>query len=1007
MEIGLVRRVDIDQEMQQSYLDYAMSVIVARALPDARDGLKPVQRRILYGMYDMGLRADNSYKKSARIVGEVMGKYHPHGDQAVYEAMARLAQDFSMRYPLVDGQGNFGSVDGDPPAAMRYTEARLTPAAVDILNQFDRNTIDFSRNFDDSLNEPDVLPSAIPNLLVNGASGIAVGMATSIPPHNMGEVIDACTYLLDKWEVQEDVAVSDLMRFVKGPDFPTGGIILHKNEGEDLLSAYATGRGTVTLRGKVHLEEMGRGKSRLIITELPYQINKSSLIERIAELARDGNLEGISDLRDESDRQGMRIVIELNKVAETENVIRELYRRTPLQTTFRISLLALVNGEPHMLSLKQALRVYLEHRIEVVRRRSEFDLAKAKARAHILEGLRVALNNLDEIITLIRKAQDVEDAREKLMKRYKLSEIQATAILDMQLRRLAALERRKIEIEYKEINEQIKDLEGILRSPKKLRDFVGIELKAMKTAYADRRRTQIVGLKDGEEMKNLLTTTDMTPSQEVWVVVTGDGLIGRTTGEVLPKWSNRNAPRWMYFTNTHQTLYLAASDGRAAAIAVQSLPEIETYTDGIPLHKASPFEDGQELVQVFAAPGKLDDGDERFVVTVSRNGMVKKSSIHDLPGPSTQLFSLARVNPGDSIGWVVLTEGKSELLLGTAKGMIIRFTEDDVRPMGLVAAGVNGIKLAADDRVIGAARCTEGNELLLVGADGKAWRLPNVQLPVQGRYGQGAIACRPQPGGQLVGMIYSFPGQDFVVELKDSASKVSTIDAIPAGRRQSTARQLMPLKPGDAIIWLALIEDGLAFWQDRETPQPKKIRRAPAKSVADQLSLPLDQKSTGSRKSATVKPASTAATTKAKKETPSKAKPAAGKPTRTGSRSAGKSVMEPGKTNKTAKGSSTLSGKSETKSSTSAAKASKTKAAGSETKPKSTSRVKSASKAVESGKTGQQAANKPVSKTVRKTTETLSGKSSTTPSSGKIKPASGKATGKTGKAKPANPTAKK
>jgi len=1000
MEIGLVRRVDIDQEMQQSYLDYAMSVIVARALPDARDGLKPVQRRILYGMYDMGLRADSSFKKSARIVGEVMGKYHPHGDQAVYEAMARMAQDFSMRYPLVDGQGNFGSVDGDPPAAMRYTEARLTPAAVDILNQFDRNTINFSRNFDDSLNEPDVLPAAIPNLLVNGASGIAVGMATSIPPHNMGEVIDACTFLLDKWEVQEDVAVSDLMKFVKGPDFPTGGIILHKNEGEDLLAAYATGRGTVTLRGKVHLEEMGRGKSRLIITELPYQINKSSLIERIAELARDGNLEGISDLRDESDRQGMRIVIELNKVAAIENVIRELYRRTPLQTTFRISLLALVNGEPHMLSLKQALRVYLEHRIEVVRRRSEFDLAKAKARAHVLEGLRVALNNLDEIINLIRKAQDVEDAREKLMKRYKLSEIQATAILDMQLRRLAALERRKIEIEYKEIAEVIKDLEGILRSPKKLRDFVGIELKAMKTSYADRRRTQIVGLKDGEEMKNLLTTTDMTPSQEVWVVVTAEGLIGRTTGEVLPKWSNRNAPRWMYFTNTHQTLYLAASDGRAAAIAVQSLPEIESYTDGIPLHKASPFEDGQELVQVFAAPGKLDDGEDRFVVTVSQNGMVKKSSMHDLPGPSTQLFWLARVNPGDSIGWVVLTDGKSELLLGTARGMIIRFTEEDVRPMGLVAAGVNGIKLAGDDRVIGAARCTDGSELLLVGADGKAWRLPNAQLPVQGRYGQGAIACRPQPGGQLVGMIYSFPGQDFVVELKDSASKVATIDAIPAGRRQSTAKQLMPMKPGDAITWLALIEDGMAFWQDREAPKPKKTRRAPAKSVADQLSLPLDQKSIGSRKTAPLKPTTVATTTKAKKESSSTPKPAAGKPTPTGSKAAGK-------TSRTAKGSTTIPGEAEPKSRKSAAKIAGRMSAGAEIKPKTASKEKTTSKTVGSGKTGQQTATKPASTPAKKPPKTRSEKASSLPASGKIKPAANKTTGKTGTGKPAKPTAKK
>ncbi len=876
MEIGQVRQVDIDEEMQQSYLDYAMSVIVARALPDARDGLKPVQRRILYGMYDMGLRAESAYKKSARIVGEVLGKYHPHGDQTVYEAMARLAQDFSMRYPLVDGQGNFGSVDGDPPAAMRYTEARLTPVAVDILAQLDRDTIDFTRNFDDSLNEPDVLPSALPNLLVNGATGIAVGMATSIPPHNLGEVIDALNYLLEKWDSIDDVAVSDLMKYVKGPDFPTGGIILHENNGEDLLAAYATGRGKVTLRGKVHLEEMGRGKNRIIITELPYQINKASLIERIAELSREGGLEGISDLRDESDRQGMRIVIELTKVAETEAVLRELYRRTPMQTTFRISLLALVNGEPHMLSLKQALRVYLEHRIVVIRRRSEFDLARAKARAHILEGLRVAINNLDEVISLIRKAQDVEDARVKLMKRFRLTEIQANAILEMQLRRLAALERRKIEIEYKEVQELIKELESLLHSPKKLRDVVGTELRAMKTAYADRRRTQIVALKDGEELKNLLTTTDVMPSQGVWVSVTADGLIGRTSGEDLPKWTSRNAPRHLYATTTHQTLYLAASDGRAAAISVQSLPEIENFSNGIPLHKASPFEEGQNLVKLFAAPTRLEEGEEHFVVTVSRNGLVKKSSVRDLPGPSTQLFSLAKVNAGDEIGWVELTDGKSELLLATKNGMVIRFTEEDVRPMGLVAAGVNGIKLAAGDIVVGAARVIPTSELLLVGEDGKAWRLPNAQLPVQGRYGQGAIACRPQAGGELAGMIYAAPDQDFILQFTDGASKVLSVNAIPAGRRQSAGKPVTTVKTGEKVMWLAKIEDGLAYWEKREGKKVKRQRHEPEPEVkVDQLELPLGEKPARQRKPAEPKKAAPA---KGKTEKPAARSGKAAKP---------------------------------------------------------------------------------------------------------------------------------
>ena len=422
MEVGLVRKIDIDHEMQQSYLDYAMSVIVSRALPDARDGLKPVQRRILYAMYDMGLRPDSAYKKSARIVGEVLGKYHPHGDVAVYEAMARLAQPFSMRYPLVDGQGNFGSVDGDPPAAMRYTEARLTAYAIDLLAQLDRNTVDFTRNFDDTLSEPAVLPAAIPNLLVNGASGIAVGMATNIPPHNLGEVVDALIFMLRQWEQMEDISVADLVKFIQGPDLPTGGIILQDHDRNDLLSAYGSGRGRVILRGRVHLEEMSRGRDRIIITELPYQVNKSALIERIAELAREGDLEGIADLRDESDRQGMRVVIELKAGADEQKILRELYRRTPLETTLSLTLLALVDGEPRLLTLKQALRVYIEHRLEVVRRRSEYDLAKAKQRAHILEGLRIAINNLDEIITLIRNAPDVETAHARLVKKFKLSD---------------------------------------------------------------------------------------------------------------------------------------------------------------------------------------------------------------------------------------------------------------------------------------------------------------------------------------------------------------------------------------------------------------------------------------------------------------------------------------------------------------------------------------------------------------------------------------------------------
>ncbi len=888
MEIGLVRRVDIDHEMQQSYLDYAMSVIVARALPDARDGLKPVQRRILYGMYDMGLRADTAHKKSARIVGEVLGKYHPHGDQAVYEAMARMAQEFSMRYPLVDGQGNFGSVDGDPPAAMRYTEARLTRPAVDMLLQLDRNTIDFIRNFDDSLDEPDVLPAAIPNLLVNGASGIAVGMATSIPPHNLTEVIDALVFMLNKWEHLEDIAVDDLMKFIKGPDFPTGGIILQENSSEDLLSAYATGRGKVTLRGKVQLEEMGRGKSRIIITELPYQINKASLIERIAELAREGNLEGISDLRDESDRQGMRIVIELNKVAEEENVLRELYKRTPLQSTFRISLLALVNGEPHLLALKPALRVYLEHRIEVIRRRSAYDLERARQRAHILEGLRIALKNLDEIINLIRKAEDVEDARTKLMKRYKLSEIQANAILEMQLRRLSSLERKKIELEYHEITDLIKKLEDLLLSPEKLRQVVSDELLLMKQSYGDRRRTQIVSLKEGETMHDVLTTTDLVPEQPVWVGVTEAGQVGRTHNEKFPK--DGTQPRWACLTSTHQTLYLAATDGRTAAVSVQSLPEIEDFENGVSMHRVSPFEEGLELAGIFCSLPKDANPDETFIMTVSRNGMVKKSVASELPGPSTQLFTLARVNPGNSLRWMFWMDGQSEIVLATRRGMLIRFSEDSVRPMGLVAAGVNGIKLADPDSLAGAFRYNEKYQLLMVGSNGQGWRLPADQLVLQGRYGQGTIGCRPEPGVEVVGLLYGPPKAAGSLIYVKAAPKIIHIDQIPPVKRLAAGKALAPVKAGDAVQRVIdLPGEGAAAGKTGPVSGSTRSRRSPAVPGGEAIQPALTgimpgelgtktaakRKSPAAKSTAKTETASTRKTTGAQK-TEARTRPAAG-----------------------------------------------------------------------------------------------------------------------------------
>lgn len=804
MEIGLVRKVDIDQEMQQAYLDYAMSVIVARALPDARDGLKPVQRRILYAMYDMGLRPEATYKKSARIVGEVLGKYHPHGDAAVYEAMARLAQNFSMRDPLVDGQGNFGSVDGDPPAAMRYTEAKLMPFAMDLLLQIERDTVNFVRNFDDTLDEPEVLPAALPNLLVNGASGIAVGMATSIPPHNLGEVIDALIFVLEKWDAMEEIGVGDLMRYIKGPDLPTGGIILQDQQANDLLSAYGSGRGRVTVRGRVHFEEMGRGRNRMIITELPYQTNKAALIERIAELVREGDLEGIADLRDESDRQGMRVVIELKQAADGENILRQLYRRTPLETTLSISLLALVNGEPRLLTLKQALRVYLEHRLDVVRRRGEFDLAKAKQRLHILEGLRVALSNLDEVIATIRNAPDVETARERLIKRFKLSEIQAQAILEMQLRRLSGLERKKIEQEFKDLMAQVKELEALLKSPKKMRTVVAEELAEMRQRYADRRRTQIVALREGETATDLLTATDLTPAQTVWVGMMPDGVIARTSGDELPRVSGRQAPALLLRTNTHHTLYLAGRSGRAAAVAVHAIPEAASFGEGAPFSKVCALPAEEEVAAVFSLP---QDRAHCYVTTISREGLVKKTEASELPGPSTQAFVLAKVNSGDVLQSVLLTREETELLLVTEQGMMIRFSGQEVRPMGLVAAGVNGMKLLANDHILGAV-CMQEGTVLLAASNGNGWRFEMDAIPLQGRAGQGVIGCKLPTKVRLVGLMAGKPTQTGMLHFAQAAARLVRVDQLEPSKRGSKGAELAPVKEGDELVRLTVQVDG-------------------------------------------------------------------------------------------------------------------------------------------------------------------------------------------------------
>ena len=753
MEIGLVRKIDIDEEMRESYLSYAMSVIVSRALPDARDGLKPVQRRILYAMYDMRLRPDNPYKKSARVVGEVLGKYHPHGDQSVYDAMVRLAQDFSMRYTLVDGQGNFGSIDGDAAAAMRYTEARMSSMGHDMLDDIDKNTVDYGQNFDDSLQEPAVLPATIPNLLVNGSSGIAVGMATNVPPHNLGEVIDALVYMLDNWRKLDDVSVTDLMRFVQGPDFPTGGLIFRHRKGDSdkdaIAQAYATGKGRITVRAKAYVEQMGRNKSRIVITELPYQANKTNLLGRIADLHRDGKVEGLTDLRDESDRNGMRIILETTRNVEPEQVLSDLFRLTPMQSTFSISLLALVNGEPRVLTLKQALKVYLDHRQEVVRRRSEHDLTKAQERAHILEGLLTALDNLDEVIETIRRSRTAETAHNNLQKNFKLTEVQATAILDMPLRRLAALERRKIQDEYKEKLNLIKYLERLLSQPAMMREVIKEELLAIREKYTDVRRTQIVD----DEDSSTITAADLLPDEKCWVLVGEKGTVARTSSPELIKIPLKpsESPLALLEANTQDVLYLFAADGRAVSLPIHQLPQAREMGEGTHYADLAGLTRRDHLASVVVRP--LDATGYLFMTTLA--GVVKRVELDDLPGITSEPFVVMNVANDDSLGWAKLTTGEDQIMLATAAGQAIRFKEAEVRPMGLLAAGVMGIKLADEaDGLIGMDVAQPEGYLWSITDNGLAKATPMDAYPTQGRYGQGVINIRlPKDATEVVAAV--------------------------------------------------------------------------------------------------------------------------------------------------------------------------------------------------------------------------------------------------------------
>ena len=811
-----VTKVNINAEMQQSYLDYAMSVIVSRALPDARDGLKPVQRRILYAMYDMGIRDNTPHKKSARIVGEVLGKYHPHGDSAVYDAMARMAQDFSERYLLVDGQGNFGSIDGDPPAAMRYTEARLSPISIELLNQLDLETVNFVDNFDGTLKEPSVLPSAFPNLLVNGASGIAVGMATNIPPHNLTEVVDAIVMMLENWDRIEDITVDDLMVHIKGPDFPTGGMILQDDTSEPLSQIYGSGHGTVKMKAQTRLEEMSRGRMRIIVTELPFMVNKSSLIERIATIIREGGLEGITDLRDESDRQGMRIVFDLTKNADYESILTTLYKRTQLQSTFGINILALVDGSPHRLSLKQALRVFVEHRIEVVRRRSEFLLRKNEERLHILKALRIAIQNIDEIIRIIKKSQSVDDARKSLMTKYGLDEIQANAILEMPLRRLASLERQKIEDEFKEVSKTIEDLKALLKSPKRMRQVVIEELREVRQKYGDSRKTQIYNLREGEKASDFLTVTDVMPLEHYWVEITEDGLLSRTESDKNNRLGGEKAPWSLIRTNSHQTIFLVTTEGTAAAIASLSIPVQRDNNNALPVHKVAPLHPNDILQTIFTVPIDTQDLPERYVITVTRQGMIKRSSIKDLPGVSASNFVLCKVNADDELFQVMISDGTQDVLIATASGMCIRFSETEVRSMGLVAAGVNSIKLKEGDFVVGSSLVSNKDEVALLTRLGLAKRILASDFPLQGRYGQGVIGWKLSEGDQIAAMLVGKLTDKGISHFSKTASKVFSITNAISRKRAANGQSMYSLKAGDEVIGFTTMLDYSEYWGEEK-----------------------------------------------------------------------------------------------------------------------------------------------------------------------------------------------
>ncbi|WP_227936889.1 DNA gyrase subunit A [Alkalihalobacillus deserti] len=797
-----VKARNISQEMQSSFMDYAMSVIVSRALPDVRDGLKPVHRRILYAMNELGMTSDKAYKKSARIVGEVIGKYHPHGDSAVYETMVRMAQDFSFRYMLVDGHGNFGSVDGDSAAAMRYTEAKMSKISMELVRDINKDTIDYQDNYDGSEREPVVMPARFPNLLVNGASGIAVGMATNIPPHQLGEVIDGVLAL----SKDRDLTIQDLMEYIPGPDFPTGAEILGRS---GIRKAYQTGRGSITLRAKSNIEEHN-GKSKIIFTEIPYQVNKARLIEKIAELVREKKIDGITDLRDESDRTGMRIVIELRRDANANVLLNNLYKQTALQSSFGINLLALVGGRPKVLNLKECLEHYLDHQVVVIRRRTAFELRKAEARAHILEGLRIALDHLDEVISLIRASQTTEIARNGLMERFELSYEQAQAILDMRLQRLTGLERDKIEAEYNDLMARIAELRAILGDNEKVLEIIREELSEIKAKFNDERRTVI------SMSEEHLEDEDLIPRTNIVITISHNGYVKR-----LPISTYRAQKRGgkgiqgmgtndndfvqhLFTTNSHHTILFFTNKGKVYRLKGYEIPELGRTAKGIPIINLLQIEQGEYVSTVIPIEEFRDDA---YLFFLTKYGVAKRTELSSFANIRKGGLFAITLREDDELHGVRLTDGSRELIIGTKQGMSIRFPENDVRLMGRTAAGVRGISLSNDDHVVGMDIIEEGQDVLIVTEKGYGKRTPIEEYRIQNRGGKGIKTCNiTERNGSLVSLKIVSSDNDIMIITVSGVIIRTQVDGISTTGRNTQGVTLIRVNEGEEVATVARID---------------------------------------------------------------------------------------------------------------------------------------------------------------------------------------------------------